>query len=957
MSKYPFVLFYSDDSEIISFFKENSDKLNCTLFFTNEISKLNNLFNSNYQILITYGPDEPIEVNSIIANRMRSRWIHFKEIESIERFNNAVNYCFIHNCTLSRIYIRPIFSIFTTTFNSYNKIHRAYESIKKQTFIDYEWVILDDSSDDLHFSFLKELLDSDNKVRLYKRSSNSGNIGNVKNEVVSLCRGKYIIELDHDDEILPDVLKDSVECFESDDEIGFIYMDFINIHENGNNFHYGDFICKGYGSYYSQKYNNKWVYVYNTPNINNITLSHLVCCPNHPRIWKRSVLLDSGNYSEFLPICDDYEILLRTFCTTKMAKIHKLGYIQYMNELNNNFSLIRNSEINRIGPEFIQPIFYDLFKIDERCKELNCYEDPKYIDYHSKIWSRKDYTHLMGNKIVNLNYNKQYCIIGIQSLINKMEYIKELCLNPRNDFILLDSVPIEEIQKVLDSYNLDNFKCYSVPKEESINYFLMMYKSTENYEIINSEEYYLCVCCLIKNEAKYIEEWIEHYISQGVDHIYLVNNNSTDDLFKKIEKFTDLVTIINDNENFDIYNNPDKQKNILNRNFHTVINSSKWCIIVDIDEFIFGNNGDTIASYLNTIGDNIGCIYVIWKLYFDLYGNHSKVKNIKTRLNIDLYSDYDEHIKHFMKFGKSIFRTKYLDSPLWIHKVHTNKDIITNFLKTTTYVYDNDVNDFNEINEKSMSSVPLFLNHYIVRNKDEYDKKSLCNNNISRFNFFKALKELSPDNILLEFNTKLFERYLVINENTNPDQKYLEIGIEYGYNFNNVHFQNKIGVDPDPKFENESLIKLTSDDFFETNCDFFDTVFIDGMHQTEYVLRDFNNSISKLNNNGIIFIDDILPLNYNEQLKIPNKHIYENGILKYLEPWTGDVWKVAYYLLKYHSTEFEFKYYNNENYRGVGIFKILNKFNIPESSIHEINDFDYYKDFGEYLNVLDCKNI
>jgi len=676
--KYPFVLFYSDDSEIISFF--DNQELNCTLFFTN--NKLNELFNPNYQILVTYGPDEP-NLNSVIANRMRSRWIHFKQIESIERFNNAVNYCFIHNCTLSRISVRPTFSIFTSTYNSYNKILRAYSSIKKQTFIDYEWVILDDSPDDSHFSFLKELFDNNNKVRLYKRSCNSGNIGNVKNEVVSLCRGKYVLELDHDDEILPDVLKDSVECFENNPEIGFIYMDFINIHENGNNFHYGDFICKGYGSYYSQKYNNKWVYVYNTPNINNITLSSLVCCPNHPRIWKRESLLEAGNYSEFLPICDDYEILLRTFCTTKMAKIHKLGYVQYMNESNNNFSLIRNSEINRIGPGFIQPIFYELFKIDERCKELNCYEDPKYIYEHSQIWKRENYKFLYSNKIINPDYDGQYCILGISSLIYKLEYIKELYLNKRNDFILLDSVNIEEIQNVLDKYEL-NFKCYTVSIEEALNYFLMMYKSTDNYEIIDN------------------------------------------------------------------------------------------------------------------------------------------------------------------------------------------------------------------------------------------------------------------------YNTNLSQRHLVINENTTPEQKYLEIGIETGYNFNNVHFKTKIGVDPDPKCENE-IIKLTSDDFFGKNCDFFDTVFIDGMHQSEYVLRDFNNSISKLNDNGVIFIDDILPLNYNEQLKIPNKHVYENGILKYREPWTGDVWKVVYYMLKYHSTDFEFKYYNNQNYRGVGVFKILNKFNIPEASIDEINAYEYYKDFNQYL--------
>jgi hypothetical protein len=138
-------------------------------------------------------------------------------------------------------------------------------------------------------------------------------------------------------------------------------------------------------------------------------------------------------------------------------------------------------------------------------------------------------------------------------------------------------------------------------------------------------------------------------------------------------------------------------------------------------------------------------------------------------------------------------------------------------------------------------------------------------------------------------------RYTVINTNTNPEESYLEIGVEYGTTFQNVHFTNKTGVDPDPKCE--GIIKSTSDDFFKTNQMTFDNIFIDGMHQTEYILNDFNNSINCLNTNGIIFIDDILPINFNEQLKIPEKHVYENGILKYIDPWTGDVWKFVYYLL------------------------------------------------------------
>ena len=185
---------------------------------------------------------------------------------------------------------------------------------------------------------------------MYKRDCNSGNIGNVKNEAVGLCRGKYVLELDHDDIIFPKILQEAYDVFETDEEIGFVYADFANIYENGTNFSYSDYLGKGYAGYYMEKFNNHWFKICSCPGINNITTSHLVCLPNHPRMWRRKTLLELGNYSEFLPICDDFEILLRTMCNTKVAKIHKIGYIQFMNDNQNNFSLIRNGEINRLGP-------------------------------------------------------------------------------------------------------------------------------------------------------------------------------------------------------------------------------------------------------------------------------------------------------------------------------------------------------------------------------------------------------------------------------------------------------------------------------------------------------------------------------------------------------------------------------------------------------------------------------
>lgn len=507
---YPNVIFFRYDNycDINTFIEINKNKFNCNFNIISNYQELNKLYNSNYHLLVTYGPDETeyySDVNRMISNRMRKRWIHYTSIENIEKINQGLNYCYMSLVNSSFDDTRTTFSIFTTCYNSYEKILRAYKSVQSQTWIDWEWVILDDSPDDLHFQYLKQLFENDHKIRLYKRSSNSGSIGDVKNEVVSLCRGKYVIELDHDDEILPDVLKDSVETFEKDPEIGFIYMDFSNIYENGENCKYVDCFSLGYSSYYMQKYRNRWIYVAMTPNINNITLSHIVSVPNHPRIWRKKTLIDIGNYSEWLPIADDYELILRTAVSTKMAKIHKLGYIQYMNNGNNNFSLIRNKEINRLVPRQLKPHCYETYNIHDKMKQLDAYEDPikntKDSYKQLPIWKRNDFEYKYCNSIVQLNYRKQYCIVGLSTFYKNLEKIHEIYEDPTNDIILLDSLvsPIK-LTKILDEYLFFRMKCYAFENhsdEELIRYFMLLYKSCDEFEIIHEQ---------IINHSKKIEE-------------------------------------------------------------------------------------------------------------------------------------------------------------------------------------------------------------------------------------------------------------------------------------------------------------------------------------------------------------------------------------------------------------------------------------------------------------------
>ena len=249
MSRYPLVLLFrhTNYSYIDETIKINTDKLMCTVEITSKTEDLNNLFNSNYHLLVTYGDtyDEYAYICNHIPQRFSRRWFHKTNINNIDVFNHNVNYCYIDNVIETREKTRPIFSIFTTCFKSYDYIHTAFESIKKQSLYDWEWVIMDDTPDDTHFIFLKEHLSHDNRVRLYKRDKNSGNIGNVKNEVISLCRGKYILEMDHDDEIFGNCLLDAYNIFQKDENIGFIYADTINLNRNQTNWKYDDYISKG----------------------------------------------------------------------------------------------------------------------------------------------------------------------------------------------------------------------------------------------------------------------------------------------------------------------------------------------------------------------------------------------------------------------------------------------------------------------------------------------------------------------------------------------------------------------------------------------------------------------------------------------------------------------------------------------------------------------------------------
>ena len=190
---------------------------------------------------------------------------------------------------------------------------------------------------------------------------------------------------------------------------------------------------------------------------------------------------------------------------------------------------------------------------------------------------------------------------------------------------------------------------------------------------------------------------------------------------------------------------------------------------------------------------------------------------------------------------------------------------------------------------------------------------------------------------------KTSSRFDIINKIIKKKEfkSYLEIGCQSDINFSKIIVNKKVGVDP----QSGGTHRMTSDEFFEQNNSNFDLIFIDGLHLYEQVLRDIDNSLKILNDNGVILIHDCLPSKIWHQT-IPQTH----------SSWNGDVWKS---IVKSRTRE-DIDTYTIKADQGLGlILKRKNK----DILNHEIQNFkrltfkEYYTNHNKFMRIIDENDI
>jgi len=196
----------------------------------------------------------------------------------------------------------PKISVLFPTYNTREEyLREAIESVLRQTFADFEFIILDDCSPDPNVEKVVKSY-TDPRIRFYKNEQNMG-ISKTRNKLIELARGEYLAVMDHDDVSLPERFEKEASYLDANPDVGLVSC-------QAERFPHGELMK-------------------NPENDKEIRLAMIYGCPivHSACMIRKSVLVDDNiRYEEEFSPSEDYALYVRLM---KVTKFHNLPEVLF----------------------------------------------------------------------------------------------------------------------------------------------------------------------------------------------------------------------------------------------------------------------------------------------------------------------------------------------------------------------------------------------------------------------------------------------------------------------------------------------------------------------------------------------------------------------------------------------------------------------------------------------------
>lgn len=230
----------------------------------------------------------------------------------------------------------------------------------------------------------------------------------------------------------------------------------------------------------------------------------------------------------------------------------------------------------------------------------------------------------------------------------------------------------------------------------------------DNIKFNENIKYNLTAAIIIKNEGKYITEWLNYYQLIGFDKIYLYDNESTDNTLLSIRPFiesgfVEYHKIIGNNRQLDAYNDALRRSK----------KESKYIAFLDADEFIFvTSQKESVSEIIDKLFSNdskIGGVLINWLIFGS--SNLLKAPNGLVTQNFVYRSKYNfpknKHVKTICDPRKveGVNNPHYVEYKIGYYSINSTGHKATG--------------PFNKFDPNTR----IRINHYFTKSKEEFLKK------------------------------------------------------------------------------------------------------------------------------------------------------------------------------------------------------------------------------------------
>lgn len=240
-----------------------------------------------------------------------------------------------------------------------------YESIIVQTYDNWEWVLY--LNGEVKIKDIPDKICSDERVKIYNGVTNP-NVGFIKNKAFFLGKGDILVEVDHDDLLSEDCLEELNAAYQ-DPEVGFVYSEDLLYDMRGDEYKIPWNTDNGWTHKWMNFRGEDFIKIDMFPPTSH-SIGIIWYAPDHVRSWRKDIYHKLGGHNPELNICDDHDLVIRTYLETKFKFIPKVLY--YYRWLPGG----DNTQLQRI--DAIQVKTFELFhqygqSLAERDADLNGY--------------------------------------------------------------------------------------------------------------------------------------------------------------------------------------------------------------------------------------------------------------------------------------------------------------------------------------------------------------------------------------------------------------------------------------------------------------------------------------------------------------------------------------------------------------------------------------------------------